>query len=96
MTNQLQILSNVYTVEYNEDVYRVHNSFGLHFGDLQKIYVYSEMTPEKQITILTHEVIHALDEALQLGLTEQQVSALSEGLTLCAKIEFKWLDKNGN
>lgn len=90
MKKKLKILSNEYTIDYNEDVYSVHNAYGLHFGGEQKIYVYSKMPEHKRKVILLHEVIHAIEEMLNLELSEQQVHALSEGICSATNIYFKF------
>lgn len=88
---QIKVLSTIYDVYDNDDVYIIHNSFGMHFGDQSKIYIYSKLQPDKKNTILTHELIHAIDEQLQLELSEMQTAALAESLNQIADIKFKWL-----
>lgn len=60
-----------------------------HFGDAyhgtydsrkQQINLYADMTESRRAETLLHEVVHALDDALDLGLEERQVQVLSRGL----------------
>lgn len=48
--------------------------------DLQKIWVDRTSAKGRQQEVLLHEVIHVVDFAAQLGLTEAQTHALANGL----------------
>ncbi len=80
MQKKIKILNIEYSVEDVNDLYDVYSAYGLFNGRLNTIKYQSGMQTTQEKAKLLHEFIHAIDEQLQLELTEQQVSGISESI----------------
>jgi uncharacterized protein YpuA (DUF1002 family) len=90
MPQKIKILNIEYTVLPVEDLYDVYSAYGLFNGRLNVIKYQTGMQPKQEKAKLLHEFIHAIDEQLQLELTEQQVSGISESILTFSDIDFKF------
>ena len=76
----VKVLGITYQVKYIESCDRNDTFMGRCDGKLAVITIAKEMPKELQAQTLTHEVIHAISNILELGLTETQVSGLAAGM----------------
>lgn len=53
---------------------------GLCYAQQQIIYIQEGLAKEEEQDVILHEIIHALDHSMHLGLDESQVSRLASGL----------------
>ena len=84
----VRVIGKTFAIEYVEAVDDEGNS-GEHRRDDQLIKIKLKQHPETLRETLLHEVIHAIDEQLDLGMKEQQVHRLAIGL-------FQVLRENGD
>lgn len=75
----IQVLGKTYAVEFVDKV-DDKDSFGEHEMSTQKIKIKNEQHHESSRETLLHEVIHAVEEQLDLGMKEKQVHGLAVGL----------------
>lgn len=61
------------------------NELGLCHSDIQEIWLNDANTVETNRNVLLHECIHAIDHALQLELSERQVSVLATAIIAFAR-----------
>lgn len=80
MIERVQVLGKTYRVEEVPDHILSGNFVGNHSGRTLLISVLDNLADDQKRETVLHEVIHALNLALALGLDERQVSALSNGL----------------
>lgn len=75
----IRILGKVYTVQLvgKSDL---PNDYGECNNELQLIKIREDISPENKKDVLLHEVVHAIDFAMNLDLTERQVHAVATGL----------------
>lgn len=70
---KLRVLGKTYTVicrKMDDD------ALGMHKQKSQEIFVRDDLGPDLERDTFLHETIHAIDETLNLGLTEAQVNSL--------------------
>jgi Zn-dependent peptidase ImmA (M78 family) len=75
----MTILGKKYKVKYLDD-----DTMQSGYGSMQRahgiILINKDTTPDQQAETLLHEVIHAVDEELKIGLEEADVARLAVGL----------------
>jgi hypothetical protein len=76
--NSLRILGKNFQVKWEDNV--ADDAIGMCETHRQIIRVEKGLPKETEEDTLLHEVIHAVDETLGLGLSERQVIALASGL----------------
>lgn len=59
--------------------------YGIIEHDNKKIYLNERFNKDQQNETLLHEVIHGIDEFMNIGLTEDQVERLGKGMYLVLK-----------
>ena len=75
----VRVIGKTFAIEYVEAVDDEGNS-GEHRRDDQLIKIKLKQHPETLRETLLHEVIHAIDEQLDLGMKEKQVHRIAIGL----------------
>jgi len=58
-------------------------SIGLANFNTQEIWINTEHTKQTQALARIHEVLHIIDQAYGIDLTEKQVTILAHGITAC-------------
>lgn len=74
------ILGAEYDVVIRDDDHFGEAYHGTYDSRHQQINLYANLPDTRMAETLLHEVVHALDDALDLGLEERQVQVLSRGL----------------
>jgi uncharacterized protein YpuA (DUF1002 family) len=80
MDHLLKIVGKTYTLSLVDQV-DDQDSLGECNDVLQRILVKSGQKPDQLMDTILHEVVHAVDYQMHLGLTERQVHAVAAGLT---------------
>lgn len=76
----IDILGVQHTVRVVSDRLLPPDSLGQCDATNAEIFILEGMPPGVEKRIIVHELVHAVDDALGLGLTEEQVAALGAGL----------------
>ena len=76
---KVNILGKTYTISFVKRD-RLTNDYGECNDEKQHIKVRKDIHRESQAEVLLHEVLHAIDFAVNTGLKEEQVHALATGL----------------
>ena len=89
---KLNICGHEFTIERHKDI---HNEKDEHLDgqldtDGQVIKIREGLHAEKEREVLWHEIVHEIDEATGLGLTEQQVTSLGRAIPATIRAN-KWL-----
>lgn len=91
MPSDLDILGQPHRVLY------VRRGLGKVFGRLfpfaQTMLIRAGATPASMTDTIWHEVLHAIDELLDLDLTEKQVRRLATSLALVVRVNRPWWSK---
>jgi Zn-dependent peptidase ImmA (M78 family) len=88
---QIKVMNNIYEIEFTNDLYDVYGAYGLFNSRTNVIKIQNNMQQDNMKAKLLHELIHAIDEQLQLQLSEQQVSCIAENIITFSDIEFKFV-----
>lgn len=76
----VKVLSNKWKIVWGDKWSEGEEIFGLTKELDQTIYIHTRPPEEKQYSTLFHELIHAVDMELKIGLRERQVVLLESGL----------------
>jgi len=80
METPLKIIGKTYNFQVVDKVDDA-DSLGECNDVLQRILVKSDQKPDQLMDTILHEVVHAIDYQMHLGMTERQVHAVAAGLT---------------
>lgn len=80
MQTPLKIIGKTYSFQVVDKVDE-EDSLGECHDVLQRILVRSGQKPDQLMDTILHEVVHAIDYQMHLGMTERQVHAVAAGLT---------------
>jgi hypothetical protein len=80
MDFKVKILGKTYSVQVVDQVDE-QDSLGECNDTLQRILVKSGQPPDQTMDTVIHEITHAIDYQMHLGLTERQVHCVAAGLT---------------
>ena len=64
---------------YNIEVKKLRGALGMHRFDKNLIQIAPGLAHDREREVLTHELVHAIDEAMQAKLSEDQVEKLGVG-----------------
>ena len=82
---KLKILGKPYTVRYVTGEPLAEDEMGECDDVNQSLYIRDGQVLENEQDTVLHEAIHAVDEAMQIGLKEEQVRRLATGLLAVVK-----------
>jgi hypothetical protein len=80
METTLKIIGKTYSLSVVDEVDE-QGSLGECNDTLQRILVKSGQKPDQAMDTVLHEIVHAVDYQMHLGLTERQVHSVASGLT---------------
>ena len=78
--NQVSVFGKVYRLAHIEDTQGLEHPSGRVCHTPQTIHIYGYQGFEQERDTVLHEVLHAIDYAMQLSLEEHQVHALAASL----------------
>ncbi len=82
---KINILGVEHEIAYEEGLSPDGNDLGNYEQEKALITIASDIDHRVQDYILAHEIVHAISDMLELGLTEQQVASLGVGLNSVVK-----------
>ena len=77
---KIKVLGQTFTINYVTGVPLDEDDLGECSVDTLTISVRDGLSPEKERLVLTHELVHAIEDVLGLKLREKQVEGLETGL----------------
>lgn len=79
MTRTLKILGHTYTIDESDSLEFI-GAYGRHHPEKLVIQIAEDLAPEQAVSTVLHEILHALDFLMKLGLEDSQVQRLEAGL----------------
>jgi hypothetical protein len=74
-----ELFSDIWTIRAGSDK-ELDNNLGLCYADSQEVILNPNQTPQQLKHVLLHELIHAIEQKLNLELTESQVDGVALGI----------------
>lgn len=86
--NKIKILGKEYKIKYVpklEDVNTMNSPAGVMFGQITyidgQIRIFDGLQSYDKLQVTLHEIVHAINTSLQIGIKETQIDQLATGLT---------------
>ncbi len=90
---KLKILGHVYTIVLHEEEQTGNSNLGTQWGKYLKLWVKKDQHPEVKEATVLHEVIEAINGALDLELEHGAICRLTAGLYQVLKENKLWITK---
>ena len=77
--DRVRVMGKVYSITYIENSDAIESN-GVCKNDTLSILIADELPPDEERDTLLHEIVHAVDNQISIGLTEKKVRQIATGL----------------
>lgn len=81
--NKVKVLAKTYNIFHDNEITGKHLCYGVTYHDNQETFLRKRgelFSEEHEAEVFLHEMLHNIDAALSIGLTEEQTNLISTGM----------------